>query len=83
MLYCLPAEKGDEDMAESFDELRHEYYESRCETAVKALEKRWFEARWFSTTDRAVRAVMDLIPAGSRIGAGGSFRRCASAHEKA
>jgi len=59
-------------MAESFDELRHEYYESRCETAVKALEKRWFEARWFSTTDRAVRAVMDLIPAGSRIGAGGS-----------
>jgi len=31
-------------MPESIDEVRHQYYESRCETAVKALEKRWFEA---------------------------------------
>ena len=59
-------------MPESFDELRHEYYESRCEAAVKALEKRWFEARWFSNTERAVRAVLEAIPAGSRVGAGGS-----------
>ena len=72
MLYCLPARQGDVDMPESIDEVRHQYYESRCETAVKALEKRWFEAHWFSTADRAVRAVLDLIPAGSRIGAGGS-----------
>ena len=59
-------------MPESFDELRHEYLESRCETAVKALRKRWFDARWFSTADRAIKATLDLIPQGSRVGAGGS-----------
>jgi len=59
-------------MAESFDVVRHEYFEARCETAVKALEKRWFDARWFSNTERAVKAVMEVIPRGSRVGAGGS-----------
>lgn len=59
-------------MPESFDVIRHEYFESRCETAVKALEKRWFDARWFSNTERAIKAVMDVIPKGSRVGAGGS-----------
>jgi hypothetical protein len=59
-------------MPESFDELRHEYLESRCETAVKALRKRWFDAHWFSNADRAVKAALDVIPQGSRVGAGGS-----------
>jgi hypothetical protein len=59
-------------MPESFDVIRREYFESRCETAVKALEKRWFDARWFKTADDALNAVMEVIPKGSRVGAGGS-----------
>ena len=59
-------------MLQQFDDVRHGYYESRCEAAVKALEKRWFDARWFDNSERAVRAVLELIPAGSRVGAGGS-----------
>jgi LUD domain len=61
-----------EEMPRQFDEVRRSYYENRCETAVKALDKRWFDARWFSTTERAVEAVLETIPPGSRIGAGGS-----------
>jgi len=59
-------------MPESFDEVRKGHQEARCEAAVKALKKGWFDARWFSTTGAAVKAVLDLIPAGSRVGAGGS-----------
>jgi len=59
-------------MVEPFDTLRQEYYQSRCESAVKSLGKRMFDARWFATADRAVKAVLDLVPAGSRVGAGGS-----------
>ncbi len=59
-------------MPESLDEIRQGYYESRCEAAVKALEKRWFDAKWFSNSERAVAAILDVIPEGSRIGVGGS-----------
>jgi len=59
-------------MAESFDAVREGYFRSRCEAAVKALEKRWFDARWFPTVAEATGAVMELIPKGSRVGAGGS-----------
>lgn len=59
-------------MPESFDVIRAEYYESRCEAAAAALEKRWFNARWFSNTERALKAILEAIPPGSRVGAGGS-----------
>jgi hypothetical protein len=59
-------------MPESFDDVRRGYYESRCETAVKALEKRWFDASWHSSATHAVKAILDLIPPGASIGAGGS-----------
>jgi len=59
-------------MPESFDHVRQGYYESRCEAAVKALDRRWFDAKWFSNSERAVDAVLKLIPEGSRVGAGGS-----------
>jgi len=59
-------------MAESFDGVRQGYYESRCEAAVKVLEKRWFDARAFASAEAAVSAVLETIPAGSRVGAGGS-----------
>lgn len=59
-------------MEELFAEVRKGYYESRCEAAARALEKRWFDARWFSTAEVAVEAILDLVPPGSTIGAGGS-----------
>jgi len=61
-----------EKMPSDYSQVRRSYYERRCETAVKALDKRWFDARWFSTIDRAVEAVLELIPGGSKVGAGGS-----------
>jgi len=61
-----------EKMPRDYSQVRSSYYERRCETAVKALNKRWFDARWFSTIDRAVEAVLELIPVGSKVGAGGS-----------
>lgn len=59
-------------MPESFDEVRKGYWETRCEAAVKALDKCWFDARWFTTPEAAVKAVLDLIPGGSEVGVGGS-----------
>ena len=59
-------------MPESFDDVRKGHRETRCEAAVRALERGWFDARWFSTPVAAVKAVLGLIPAGSRVGAGGS-----------
>jgi hypothetical protein len=61
-----------EEMPQDYSQIRRSYYEVRCETAVKALNKRWFDAKWFSTVDRAVEAVLELIPSGSNVGAGGS-----------
>lgn len=60
-------------MPESFDGVRQGYWESRCDAAVKALSKGWIDARWFPSSDQAVRAVLDVIPSGSRVGAGGSI----------
>ncbi len=59
-------------MAEEHGEVRRGYYESRCESAVNALTKRWFDARWFPTAERAIEAILESIPAGSTVGAGGS-----------
>ncbi len=59
-------------MAESFDDIRFSYNQSRCASAVKALVRRGFDARWFSTAGEAVDAVLEAIPTGSRVGAGGS-----------
>lgn len=59
-------------MAESFDDIRFSYNQSRCASAAKALAGRGFDARWFSTAGEAVGAVLEVIPTGSRVGAGGS-----------
>lgn len=59
-------------MAETFDVVRRGYLESRCQAAAKTLEKKWFDARWFPTVAEAVEAVLELIPEGSSVGAGGS-----------
>jgi len=54
------------------DEVRKGFFEARCEAAVKALSKRGFEARAFSSSEGAVRCVLDEVPEGSEVGAGGS-----------
>ncbi len=59
-------------MAESFDDIRSSYNQSRCASAVKALVRRDFDARWFRTAGEAMDAVLEVIPTGSRVGAGGS-----------
>lgn len=59
-------------MPESFDAIRSEYLEARCRTAVRALERRWFDARWFPGPEAAIEAVLEVIPSESRVGAGGS-----------
>ena len=56
----------------AFDEIRRAYYESRCVSCAKALEKNGIDARHFASARVAVNAVLELIPAGSSVGAGGS-----------
>lgn len=58
--------------ANAFDDIRHGYFESRCETAVTALAARGFDARAFSSSPEAVEAVLEIIPGGAGVGAGGS-----------
>ena len=50
-----------------------EYVRVRCGTAVKALEKREFDARFFAGRDDVVRAVMEVIPPDAAVGCGGSW----------
>ena len=58
--------------AGDFDEVRGGLYAARGEAAVRALAARWIDARYFATAVEAVDAVVEAIPAGSRIGVGGS-----------
>ncbi|MCJ7652406.1 MAG: lactate utilization protein [Actinobacteria bacterium] len=59
-------------MADVFDEVRKGFHTSRANEAVKGLSKRGFDARYFDSAGEAVEAVLDLIPPGSTVGAGGS-----------
>lgn len=58
--------------ADSFDELRGGFYASRGRAAVAKLEKRGFDARYFASGADAVDAVLETVPQGSTVGAGGS-----------
>ncbi|MBC7230703.1 MAG: lactate utilization protein [Actinobacteria bacterium] len=49
------------------------YVRARCETAVKALTKREFDARFFPGREEVVRAVMEIIPPDAGVGCGGSW----------
>jgi len=50
-----------------------EYVRARCGTAVKALGKREFDARFFPGRDEVVQAVMEAIPPDAQVGCGGSW----------
>lgn len=49
------------------------YVRARCGTAVEALRKREFDARFFPTREEAVRAVLETIPPDAAVGCGGSW----------
>lgn len=49
------------------------YIRARCTTAVKALGKREFDARFYPTREEVVRAVLEAVPPGDAVGCGGSW----------
>ncbi len=55
-----------------FDEIKRAFEESRARQTVKALSKNEFDARFFYTSGEAVSTILEIIPPGSRVGAGGS-----------
>jgi hypothetical protein len=56
----------------SFDDLRKSFFASRGEATVKALRSGGFDARYFAASEEAVEEVLEMIPTGSTVGAGGS-----------
>ncbi|MBN1288010.1 MAG: lactate utilization protein [Actinobacteria bacterium] len=59
-------------MKSVYSKEKKEFYISKCETAVKALRSREFDAMWFGSSDEAVKKVLEIIPDGLAVGAGGS-----------
>lgn len=49
-----------------------DFFGSRCESAVKALRSREFDAMWFNSSSEAVKKVLEIVPEGTTVGAGGS-----------
>jgi len=54
-------------------EVWEQYVRVRCATAVDALAKREFDARFFPGREDAVQAVLEAIPAEAAVGCGGSW----------
>jgi hypothetical protein len=49
------------------------YVRARCNTAVGALGKREFDARFYPTSEEAIGAVLEVIPPDAAVGCGGSW----------
>lgn len=56
-----------------FAQARQRYLAARGKAAVKALAENAFDARFLATAEQAVAAALELIPAGARVGLGGSL----------
>lgn len=54
-------------------EVWRRYVSARCSTAVEALRKREFDARYFPGRDEVVEAVLQAIPPDQAVGCGGSW----------
>ncbi len=54
-------------------EVWERYVGVRCATAVDALVKREFDARFFAGREDAVQTVLEVIPAEAAVGCGGSW----------
>lgn len=50
-----------------------QYVRTRCTAAVKALQKKEFDARFFASGEEAVGAVLEAIPPDAPVGCGGSW----------
>ncbi len=49
------------------------YLRNRCQSAVEALMKAEFDARFFERSEQAVEAVLEVIPPDAEVGCGGSW----------
>ncbi len=49
------------------------YHIQRLERAVKALQKKKFDAFWVETAEEATQRALEIIPAGAMVGIGGSM----------
>lgn len=58
--------------ANQFENIRRDFLEKRGNAAVEALSNRGIDAEYTPTATRAVEKVLEIIPAGSMVGAGGS-----------
>lgn len=54
------------------DEIRKSHEEARCASAAGRLVSRGFDARFFHDAESCIEAVLEAIPPGSDVGAGGS-----------
>lgn len=52
---------------------KEQYYENAANTIIKNLEKRQMEGYYCRTSEDAVKKVLELMPAGSSVGWGGSM----------
>ena len=50
------------------------YIRARCSTAVEALRKREMDARFFSSHEEVVQAVLEAVPPDKDVGCGGSWK---------
>ena len=59
-------------MAEEFSDVRKSFYEARGNSACDALLARGIEAKYFYSAVAMIEEVLLTIPAGAKVGAGGS-----------
>jgi hypothetical protein len=72
MLYFPLSKVKGEAMPDAFDDVRRGFCSSRGNEAVKVLSKRGFDARYFGSGNEAAETVLEIIPPGATVGAGGS-----------
>ncbi len=56
----------------NINEIWIRYLETRCQTAIKALSKKGYDARFAANRDKAVENILNIIPANAEVGCGGS-----------
>lgn len=59
-------------MSGMYEKEKKEFLQSRCETAVKGLQAREFDAMWFGSREEAAESILGIIPGDVDVGAGGS-----------
>ncbi len=60
---------GDTDLSREF----HQYYKERAETVIQNLREKYMEGHYADNREEAMRILLDLIPAGAKLGRGDSI----------